>query len=264
MTLWLNLRKHSMVIAIVVLYIVADMILTRRELYFLNLLPFVLILIYLALARIDLVYFLIILFTPVSVQFIEFFPSSQVDFAIPTEPMLAGVVMLLLFRSVQHGWYNSRILNHPVTCAILFYLFWMLITTVTSTMPMVSVKYLLARIWFIVVYYSPTWSSESDHYIGTYIWCYTIPLLAVIAYSVYRHVGFGLSDKEAAHFVMNPFFRDHTSYGAILAMIFFGAGGLVLNREAGFLKRSLLWCIWLLLGMALILSYTRAAWISVL
>lgn len=255
-----------MVIAIVVLYIVADTILTRRELYFLNLLPFILILIYLALARIDLVYFLIILFTPVSVQFIEFFPSSQVDFAIPTEPILAGMVMLLLFRSVQHGWYNSRILNHPVTCAILFYLFWMLITTVTSTMPMVSVKYLLARIWFIVVYYflAIMVFRRGSHYIGTYIWCYTIPLLAVIAYSVYRHVGFGLSDKEAAHFVMNPFFRDHTSYGAILAMIFFGAGGLVLNREPGFLKRSLLWCIWLLLGMALILSYTRAAWISVL
>jgi O-antigen ligase len=133
-------------------------------------------------------------------------------------------------------------------------------------MPMVSVKYLLARIWFIVVYYflAIMVFRRGSHYIGTYIWCFTIPLLAVIAYSVYRHVGFGLSDKEAAHFVMNPFFRDHTSYGAILAMIFFGAGGLVLNREPGFLKRSLLWCIWLLLGMALILSYTRAAWISVL
>jgi len=46
-------KKAQSVIAIVVLYIVADMILTHRELYFLNLLPFVLIVIYLALARID-------------------------------------------------------------------------------------------------------------------------------------------------------------------------------------------------------------------
>ena len=45
----------------------------------------------------------------------------------------------------------ARILNHPVTYAILFYLFWILVTSVTSSMPLVSFKFLLARIWFIAV-----------------------------------------------------------------------------------------------------------------
>lgn len=260
------LRKYSLVILIVLLYIAADMVLVRRELYFLNLLPLVLFLIYLALARIDLLYFLVILFTPLSVQFIEFFPGSPVDFAIPTEPMLVGVMLLLFYRSVQSGWFRSPIFNHPVTYAVFFYLFWLIVTTVTSTMPLVSLKFLLARIWFIAVYYflAILVFRKSRHNIRVFIWCYSIPMLLVIGYSLYRHLGYGFSDKEAAHFVMNPFFRDHTSYGAILAMLFFAMGSMVLIRTTGFLKKSLLWSVFILLSLALLLSYTRAAWISVL
>jgi putative inorganic carbon (hco3(-)) transporter len=266
MPLLQNLRKYSLAIVIVLLYITADMILVRRELYFLNLLPFVLFLIYLALARIDLVYFLIILLTPLSVQLIEFFPGSPVDFAIPTEPMLVGVMLLLFYRSVQSGWFKSAVFNHPVSYAVFFYLFWLLVTTVTSTMPLVSLKFLLARIWFITVYFflAILVFRKSSHHIRAFIWCYSLPMLVVIGYSLYRHLGYGLSDKDAAHFVMNPFFRDHTSYGAILAMLFFAMGSLVLVRTSGFLKKSVLWGVFFLLSLALLLSYTRAAWISVL
>ena len=61
----LKLRKHSLAIAMVIIYIVADMVLTYKEIYVLNLVPVILFIIYLALARIDLAYFLIILLTPV-------------------------------------------------------------------------------------------------------------------------------------------------------------------------------------------------------
>jgi putative inorganic carbon (hco3(-)) transporter len=266
MPLLLNLRKYSLVIVFILLYIAADMVLVRREVYFFNLVPFVLLMIYLAVARIDLAYFLIILLTPLSVQFIEFFPGSPVDFAIPTEPMLVGVMLLLFYRSVHTGWFKSALFNHPVSYAVFFYLFWLLVTTVTSTMPLVSLKFLLARIWFIAVYYflAVLVFRKSSHNIRVFIWCYSVPMLLVIGYSLYRHLGYGFSDKDAAHFVMNPFFRDHTSYGAILAMLFFAMGSLALIKTSGFLKKSLLWSVLFLLSLALLLSYTRAAWISIL
>jgi O-antigen ligase len=62
---------------------------------------------------------------------------------------------------------------------------------------------------------------------------------------------------------MNPFFRDHTSYGAILAMLFFAVGGLVLNKKRNLLSQVMVWGSWFMITIALILSYTRAAWISV-
>ena len=265
MPFWLNFRKYGPAFGILLLYMIADMVLTRREIYLLNLLPFVLMLIYIALARIDLIYFLIVLLTPVSIQFIEFFPSSPVDFAIPTEPLLVGVLILLIYRSILGGWLDRRVINHPVTYSILFYLFWMLLTTLTSVMPLVSVKFLLARIWFIAVFYllAVMVFSKNPRNIRVFIWCYTLPMLVVIAFTIYRHIGYGLSDKEASHFVMNPFFRDHTSYGAILAMLFFAVGSMILNRKPGLLNKSMFWGVWMVIGIALILSYTRAAWVSV-
>ncbi len=265
MPLLLYLKKHSPVIAIALLYVLADMVLTHKEIYLLNLVPFVLLLVYLAVARIDLVYFLVVLLTPISVQFIEYFPSSPVDFAIPTEPLLFGLLILLVYRTVQSGLADRRIFNHPVTYVILFYLFWLLITSITSTMPFVSFKFLLARIWFIAVYY---WLAvlvfRKQTNIPVFIWCYTLPMLVVIGYTLIRHLGYGLFNKDAAHFVMEPFFRDHTSYGAILAILFFALGGLILNSKSNLLNRILHWMTWAMVTVALVLSYTRAAWISVL
>jgi O-antigen ligase len=63
---------------------------------------------------------------------------------------------------------------------------------------------------------------------------------------------------------MNPFFRDHTSYGAILAMLFFALGGIVLNKKRDLLYQMLIWGSWIIIAIALVLSYTRAAWISVI
>jgi putative inorganic carbon (HCO3(-)) transporter len=259
-----NLRKHGLVVTIALVYIVIDMVLTYKEIYVFNLVPVLLLVVYLALARIDLVYFLIIIGTPLSIQLLEFFPSFPIDFAIPTEPMLFGIMLLLIYRSVLLGLMDRSILNHPVTYAVSFYLFWMLITSVTSTIPLVSFKFLLARVWFIMVYYLLAIIIFRDtNNIRTFILCYTLPMLIVITYAIFRHFSFGLFDKKAAHFVMNPFFRDHTSYGAILAMLFFALGGLVLNKKRDFLFQMMIWGTWVLVIVALILSYTRAAWISV-
>lgn len=266
MSLLLYLKRHSLLIAIAIVYVVADMVLTSQDIFLLNVVPFVFLLIYLALARIDLIYFAIVLFTPISIQFIEYYPSSSIDFNIPTEPMLFGILILLLFRIVQKGIPDHRVLNHPVTYAILFNIFWITITSITSTMPLVSIKFLLARIWFTAIYY---WLAvmifrKSNTNISGFIWCYTIPMVVVVVYTINRHIGYGLFDKYAAHFVMSPFFRDHTSYGAVLAMLFFAVGGIILNSKQNILYRCILWGIWILITGALILSYTRAAWISVL
>jgi O-antigen ligase len=264
MQLLADLRKHSLVIALVLIYIVADMVLTYKEIYVLNLLPVVVFIIYLALARVDLVFFIIIACTPLSIQLLEFVPSLPIDFAIPTEPLLFGVMLLLIYRAVQEGIINRSILNHPVTYAIIFYLFWMFVTSITSTMPLVSFKFLLAHMWFIAIFYILAIMVFRDpRNIRAFILCYTLPMLIVIAYAISRHLSYGLFDKQAAHTVMNPFFRDHTSYGAILAMLFFAMGGLVLNKKRNLLLHIIMWGTWIWITIALILSYTRAAWISV-
>jgi putative inorganic carbon (HCO3(-)) transporter len=260
-----SLKKHSLVIILVCIYLVADLIFTGRNIYFLNLVPVVLLMIYLALARLDLLYFIIIFCTPLSVQLIDFLPNSPIDFAIPTEPMLFGMMIIFYYKILYDKSFDVRIIKHPVTYVIFFNVIWILITSMTSTMPLVSLKFLLAKVWFITIYYFlAILIFRKYRSIPVFIWSYSIAMFMVVVYTINRHLSHGLFDTDAAHSVMSPFFRDHTSYGAILAMLFFALGGAVLHRGTNILFRLFLWGIWLTLAAGLVLSYTRAAWMSVI
>ena len=57
------------------------------------------------------------------------------------------------FKLIFEGGFDRKITRHPVTLAILFMLGWMVLTSLTSTMPLVSLKYTIARLWFIVAFY---------------------------------------------------------------------------------------------------------------
>ena len=89
-------------------------------------------------------------------------------------------------------------------------------------------------------------------------------MVMVVIFTITRHLHYGLDDVNKAHIVMSPFFRDHTSYGAILAMLIFALGGAILYKGKSTLFRILLWLTLLLLATGLLLSYTRAAWMSVI
>jgi putative inorganic carbon (hco3(-)) transporter len=264
MSLSESLKKHSLVITLVCIYLIADMIFTGRNIYFFNLLPVILLMIYLTIARLDLMYFIIIFCTPISIQLIDSFPSSPIDFAIPTEPMLFGMMVTFYYKILFDNSVDIRILRHPVSYAIFFNVLWILITTITSSMPLVSLKFLLARVWFVTIYYFlAVLVFRKYRSIPVFIWCYVIAMIMVVIFSIIRHLHFGLDNLRAAHVVMSPFFRDHTSYGAILAMLIFAMGGAIIYRGGSILFRILLWGTWLLLSIGLLLSYTRAAWMSV-
>ena len=99
--------------------------------------------------------------------------------------------------------------------------------------------------------------------IGTFIWLYVISLIVVIFYTIYNHSLFGFSEKTS-HWVMMPFYNDHTAYGAILALfipvvIFFS-----FNSQYKKSIKILSLFVLIVLIIAIILSYTRAAWVSLI
>ena len=132
-------------------------------------------------------------------------------------------------------------------------------------MPIVSIKFLLARIWFVAGLYFLTAKLFSEgKNIEKYVWLYVISLVVVIFYTLNRHLGYGLWNKQVANFVCNPFYKDHTSYGAALAMYIpfltmFSFGGFV-TRKIKIV--SMIFLLILLIGF--VLSYTRAAWLSMI
>jgi O-antigen ligase len=89
-------------------------------------------------------------------------------------------------------------------------------------------------------------------------------MIVVIFYAISRMSGKGLFNQQAAHLSASPFFRDHTSYGAILAMLLPFSVGFALTPRYTAPFRMICWGIVSILLFALLLSYTRAAWLSIL
>ena len=81
-------------------------------------------------------------------------------------------------------------------------------------------------------------------------------------YTVINHASYDFGEQEG-HWVMWPFFKDHTIYGAIIAMALpLAIGLLFLNNTISFSK-CLYGVIILVILIGLYFSYTRAAWLSV-
>jgi O-antigen ligase len=184
----------------------------------------------------------------------------------PTEPLLAGILLLVIFKHFQGQGFDRKIMTHPVSIAIYLNLIWLLLTSLTSSMFLVSLKFLIARVWFLVAFYFlATQLFRSAGNMKKYIWLYTLSMIIVVGIVFYKLSSFGFFNQRAAHLVVRPFFVDHTSYGAILALLIPVIAGFIFSDPGmkGFL-RILVMVIFAFLAIALIFSYTRAAWVSLL
>lgn len=238
----------------------------KKDSLVINALPVVFIIILLAVYSFEKLIYLVVFFTPLSLPLRTLMPGLPFDMYLPTEPLLFGILLVFILKIVSDGnHFDKEILLHPVSVLIYINLIWILITSFTSIMPVVSFKFLLARLWFLVgFYFLAIKIFEKTNNIEKYIWLYIIPFMMVIFYSTYRHIGYGLWDKDAAHFVVEPFYNDHTSYGAISAMFLPFLIGFSFYKEAGKWLKILSRIALPVVFMGLILSYSRAAWMSVM
>ncbi len=85
----------------------------------------------------------------------------------------------------------------------------------------------------------------------------------MIIYTLVRHSFYGLNNQMMAHSMMQPFYKDHTSYGATLAMLLPVLIALASNlRREAVNPRFLMLLLIILYAFATVFSYTRAAWLS--
>lgn len=246
------------------LYIILNAVFTANEFYFFNLIPVIVAIILLAFFRLEILFYIIVFFVPISIQLDQLFPDLTVDLSIPTEPLIIGVMFLFFIKIIYEGRFDKNVMSHPVTLVIIFNLFWILITSFTSSMPLVSVKYFLMRTWFVIVFFFvATQIFKNPTNIFRFYWFYIIPFLLVIFYTIYRHAGHGFT-QVTSHTMMKPFYNDHTSYGAMLAMYIPILGGLIyLYSKQSIIKTLCSFAILAIFIIAVLLSYTRAAWVSV-
>lgn len=244
------------------LFILLTVIFIVCEQYWFLLVPFGVLLAYVMITRMDMIIFLIVASTPFAVNLSD--DSIKLALSIPTEPLMAALMLIFFLKVIYEGGFDRQVLRHPVTIAILINLAWMAITSMTSSMPLVSVKHFVSRLWFVVVFYFLcTQLFRNYKNIKKFVWFYAIPLMGVIGYTVFMHWQNGFTEK-AAHWVMYPFYNDHTAYAAAIAMFLPIIVGFTFNPKYSTSIRTVAFFVFTIFLLALILSYTRAAWVSII
>jgi putative inorganic carbon (HCO3(-)) transporter len=222
--------------------------------------PVGLLTVWLTMYRLDWAMWLIVFATPVSVTLNDLTGGSGLS--LPTEPLLVLVTAITLVKFFFFAEYDKRLITHPISIAIYVYLAWMLLTVVTSELPLVSIKQWITRVWFIVPYYFVLGHLflKSERNRTVFLWLFLIPLIIACLYTMVIHSQYGFT-KKTSTWVMFPLFKEHTSYGAVLAM-FYPAALYLTFRKSSWGFNAIAGVLLLLLTAATVLSYTRAAWLS--
>jgi O-antigen ligase len=242
----------------VVLSLIALVI--ANEWWELLLLPVGLLIVWLTLYRLDWSMWFVVASTPLSVNLTDLTGGSGLS--LPTEPMLVLITGLVMIKMFFFGEFDKRLIQHPISIAIYVYLVWMLFTVITSQLPFVSIKQWITRIWFIVPYYfflGHLFLRNPKNTIR-FLWIFLVPLIIACCYTIIIHSQYGFT-KKTATWVMFPLFKEHTSYGAVLALFYPAAIYLAFRKTSWGLK-AIASSLLVILTMALVLSYTRAAWLS--
>ena len=227
-----------------------------------SLIPVGLLAIYYAIFQTEKLFLSLAFLTPLSINIEEY--TSSFGLFVPTEPLLFGLMIFLSAIQIKKAFLPQYIWRSPLIWTIVIYILWMLLSAITSSHPIVSFKFILARLWFIVpVLFFGTYFFQKRSNRIEFIWLFIVATVLVIIYTLIHHSFYGFGEKEG-HWVMSPFFKDHTIYGAIVALVLPLAVGLYLYKKHNPLVQMTLISLIVIILIGLVLSYTRAAWLSVL
>ncbi|NND77695.1 MAG: O-antigen ligase family protein [Flavobacteriales bacterium] len=205
---------------------------------------------------------LIAFFTPLSISLESIGELGGIGFHLPTEPLMFGLLLLLILKAASKRNWDKDIFLHPISLAIYFSLFWIFVTSLTSTMMDVSFKFLLSRLWFIAVcFFFAAHLFKQKEFFNKYVKAFMLGLALVIVITLIKHAQRGF-DEQVGHYIMGPYFKDHTSYGAIIAMFLPLSIAFYFYAKKFKQNRSVWLFILLVLGIGIVFSYTRAAWVS--
>ena len=223
------------------------------------LLPAALIVLFQVIVDYEKIYYLLFLCIPLST---EVFISDHLATDLPTEFLIVGIMFLYIFIAfLKPKSINGEFLKHPLTLMLLLHFGWTVLTTIVSSNFGFSVKFSLAKFWYIVTFYLfAGYLIKSPKKINLLLWLVAIPLAIATAKVILHHATLDFGFKKINEST-SPFFRNHVSYAAILAL--FIPFMLYLNKwtTTKKWKTITLTCLGIII-FGVITAYTRAAYVA--
>ena len=120
--------------------------------------------------------------------------STEMEFGsvgadLPDEGLMiaiTGIAILLFLYKLPR--LNLKMLLHPISLVLLLHFGWLIITVFTSTQPLISLKFLAAKTWYIAAFYFMAYHLISTKAaLSTWLKWLMIPILGTLVIVLIRH-----------------------------------------------------------------------------
>lgn len=129
---------------------------------------------------------------------------------LPGEPLLWGLTLVTIVLFLINGFQKSFL--HPIAVALSVMMLWMGVCTLTSAYPIVSIKFLVAKSWYILPFFIlPIYLLQSQKDIDRIIDFFFVGLLIAAVYYFFQHalLDFDFGSRVNAG---KPIWRNHVNY----------------------------------------------------
>lgn len=205
--------------------------------------------------------FFALLFTlPLSTEF-EVTATLSTD--LPDEPLmllLAGSLVVLFL--LKPHLVPVELKKSSLVLVLLLQLLWMLVTVFFSNEVWLSIKYGLAKSWFIMAFVAGGLlflRTKDDFATASKVLIFS--MLIPVLNSLLRHAAEGFT-FEAINSTLDPFFRNHVNYSALLVCL--SPVLLLWYRFSSKQIRKWVLVLIVLFLVALFFAYSRGAWLCLL
>lgn len=206
-------------------------------------------------------FLLLIASIPFSIEY-QYSPALGTD--LPDEVLMWLVTVLVVFYLVYlSAKPNPEIIRHPIIICLIVVLAWSIVSSINSTFPTLSIKYLLAKSWYIGAFIGAAliiFRSKTSMVIT--IVTLAVAMILVVLITLVRHAGQRFS-FSAINDALFPFFRNHVNYSALLVCIYpiLGSFYIFAKRRP---QKVLVFFLVILMSTALFFSYSRGAWLALI
>ncbi|MBW6477877.1 MAG: O-antigen ligase family protein [Bacteroidales bacterium] len=242
-------------------FIALNMLFIANEIYWFMALPAALVVVLLFFFSLDKLLLAVVFITPFTFKYGNEGMGFTVN--IPTEPIIVAIMCLFFLRLFYEQRYDIKVIKHPITILLIINLLWMFVTSVTSEIPLVSFKFFISRLWFVVTFYFVLIQLfKQPEKIRLFLWLFGTSLVIIIGYITFKHSTYGF-ERQVGTWVVRPFFNDHTNYSAVLALV---APVFIIKAfigEYSVLRKRIALIFFFVFVMGIIFSYSRAAWVSI-
>lgn len=240
-------------------FILCLLIAVYYEEYYLIAIPFAILLLYAGWPYLHVVFFLLLLSLPFSTEY-QFSEALATD--LPDEfLMLLTAGLSFCYWIYLPTTIPKRIFTHPLLIFLIVLLIWTTITVPFSTNNIISLKYLLAKCWYMGAFVlCPLIVLRKKQYIRVAAIILGSSMLIVAIIALIKHSNHNFHFANINHAVY-PFFRNHVNYSAMLVCIipvFFAFYNLSSTKR----QKILIGLAVIILLIALFFSYARGAWLA--